>query len=200
VADGNRVSLGTFGHFLEGIGHMSAVTPRRALEQSAEYWGVDLYREYDVGDDEPLQLYHPEYFDDDTQQAYDELMLEVESWEHEDVPVYDAFGRPVMDADGAPKTVSQLKTPHRKIIDGKLVLQNFNVEMCKAMWGEEGYKRFKAAGGSANQVAVDLREMQVEFQKLMKERLKADPKSRNGAAGTQGLSDADRNGPAGQES
>lgn len=171
---------------------MAALTPREALEQSAEYWGVDLFKEYDVGNGEVLQLCHPEYFDDETQASYDALMLEVEGWDHEEVPVYDAFGRPVTDADGAPKTVSQLKTPHRKTEDGKAVVRNFNIEMCKAIWGAASYKKFKAAGGSANQVAVDLREMQTEFQKLVRERLKADPKSRNGVADAEGLLDGDR--------
>lgn len=170
---------------------MPALSPRKALEQSAEYWGVDLFKEYDVGGGETLELYHPEYFDDDTQEAYDELMLEVETWEHEDIPVYDAFGRPVVDPDGSPKTTSQLKTPHRKLVDGKPSRRNFNIEVCKAIWGEEGYKKFKASGGSANQVAVDLREMQIEFQKLARERLKADPKSRDGVAAAGGLSDRD---------
>lgn len=168
---------------------MPALNPRKALEQSAEYWGVDLFKEYDVGDDEPLQLYHPEYFDDETQEAYDQLMLNVETWDHTDVPVYDALGRQVIDGDGKPQTVSQLKTPHRQTVNGKPVRKNFNAELCKAIWGEEGYKKFQAAGGSANQVAVDLREMQIEFQKLARERLKADPKSRDGAAGTEGLLD-----------
>lgn len=169
---------------------MSALTPRQALEQSAEYWGVELYKEYQV-DGEVLQLCHPEYFDDDTQAAYDSLMLEAESWDHEDVPVYDAFGRQVLDQDGTPKTVSQLKTPHRKTDGDKTVLKNFNVELCKAIWGKEGYGKFKAAGGSANQVAVDVREMQTEFQKLVRERLKADPKSRDGVAVAEGSSDSD---------
>jgi hypothetical protein len=71
------------------------------------------------------------------------------------------------------------------------VRQNFNIEVCKAIWGEEGYKKFKASGGSANQVAVDLREMQIEFQKLARERLKADPKSRTGAESLAGLPGAD---------
>jgi hypothetical protein len=170
---------------------MPALSPRKALEQSTEYWGVDLFKEYDVGGGEALQLYHPEYFDDDTQEAYDDLMLEVETWDHEDVPVYDAFGRLVIDADGKPHTVNQLKTPHRKTVGGKPVRRNFNIEVCKAIWGEEGYKKFTASGGSANQVAVDLREMQIEFQKLARERLKADPKSRSGAQGPAGLPDAD---------
>lgn len=170
---------------------MPALSPRKALEQSAEYWGVDLFKEYDVGGGEALQLYHPEYFDDDTQEAYDELMLEVESWDHEDVPLYDAFGRQVIDADGKPQTTSQLKTPHRKTVGGKPVRQNFNIEVCKALWGDDGYQKFKASGGSANQVAVDLREMQIEFQKLARARLQADPKSRAGVTGAEGLPDAD---------
>jgi hypothetical protein len=169
---------------------MPALTPRDALEQSAEYWGVDLFKEYQVGD-EVLQLVHPEYFDDDTQAAYDGLMLEAESWDHEDVQVYDAFGRPVVDADGKPKTVSQLKTPHRKTEGDATVLKNFNVEMCKALWGARNYSKFKAAGGSANQVAVDLKEMQTEFQKLVRERLKADPKSRSGTGAAEGALDSD---------
>jgi hypothetical protein len=168
---------------------MPALSPIKALEQSAEYWGVDLFKEYDVGDGDVLQLYHPEYFDDDTQEAYDELMLDVETWDHEDVPVYDALGRQVIDADGKPQTVSQLKTPHRKTVGKMVQRKNFNVEVCKAVWGEEGYKKFRAAKGSANQVAVDLREMQIEFQKLARERLKADPKSRDGVAGAEGLPD-----------
>lgn len=156
--------------------------PDAARDQAAEYWGI-APKSYDVGKGETLVLPHPEFLTDEQQLAYDQLKLLSESWDHEEVLERDGIGQPVYNPKtGEPIIRRILKEPHREIdADGKpKLVENFNIQLCKIFWGAEGYAKFKAAGGFANQVGVDLAEMRTEFQKLARERLNAGPKSRRG--------------------
>lgn len=154
-----------------------AVSPQEAREQAAASQGFLASKYYDVGNGEKLELPHPEFFDDDTQAKYDQLKLDSESWDHEEVErsnpltgeivIHPETGKPVVDR--------RLALPHRKSDeDGKpKLVENFNVQMCKILWGAAGYEKFKKAGGRANQIAVELQLMQQRF----RDRLDADPKS-----------------------
>jgi hypothetical protein len=156
-----------------------AQTPQQARDQASESFGFLASKLYDLGGGETLELPHPEFFDDDQQAAYDALQLESETWDHDEIErsnpltgeiiVHPETGKPVVDR--------RLKVPHRKTVDGATTLmENFNIRVCKILWGPAGYKKFKAAGGRANQVAVDLRMMQVNY----RARVDADPKSASG--------------------
>lgn len=161
-----------------GVGQ-HPLAPDAAREQSAEYWGIKTSKSYDVGNGETLLLPHPEFLDDETQLAYDKLKLESESWDHDEVLERDALGQVVANPKtGDPVTRRIMLEPHRKTdADGKVQLVvNFNIQLCQIFWGADGYKKFKAAGGFANQVAVDLSELRIEFQKRARERLTANPK------------------------
>lgn len=167
------------------------LSPQLAREQASESLGFLASRFYDVGNGETLELPHPEYFDDDQQAAYDQLKLDSESWVHEEydranpltgeIIIHPETGKPVKDR--------RILLPHRELNgDGKpKLVENFNVQMCKTLWGNAGYKKFKAAGGRANQVAVDLKIMQLRFQ----ERLDSDPKSEGRDVATEEVPDQD---------
>jgi hypothetical protein len=157
------------------------LSPEAAREQAAEYWGIKTFKEYDVGNGEKLTLPHPEFLDDDQQLAHDQLKLDMESWDHEDELEHDALGQIVLHPKTGDAIIHRVlkSNPHRKTgEDGKVELKNYNIELCKIFWGAEGYAKFKAAGGNANQVAVDLSELRIEFQKRARERLQSDPKRR----------------------
>lgn len=165
-----------------------ALTPQQAREQAAESLGFLSSKFYDIGGGEKLELQHPEYFDDDVQAGYDKLKFDSESWDHEEVErsnpltgeivIHPETGKPVVDR--------RISTPHRKTVGNKTELvENFNVQLCKVFWGAEGYAKFKKAGGRANQVAVDLKTMQIKFQ----ERVDADPKSSDGDVAAEEVSD-----------
>lgn len=154
-------------------------TPQQARDQASESFGFLASKFYNIGNGETLELPHPEYFDDDQQAAYDALQLEAESWDHDEVEranpltgeviVHPETGKPVKDR--------RMLVPHRKTVDGVThLVENYNVQLCKILWGADGYAKFRKAGGRANQVAVELRLMQTKF----KERLSADPKSAAG--------------------
>lgn len=174
----------------EKVDYSAPVTPKEARAQAAEAGGFLSSRFYKV-DGGVLELPHPEFFDDDLQAGYDALKFESESWDHEeieranpltgDIIVHPETGKPVVDR--------RLMQPHRKTVGKKTELvENFNVQFCKLLWGDEDYARFKAAGGRANQVMVDLQLMQRAY----KERLAADPKSSGGDVVDASVSDEDR--------
>lgn len=167
------------------------VSPEEARAQAAEAGGFMASRFYKVADGELLELPHPEFFGDELQAGYDQLKFESESWEHDEVErsnpltgeivVHPKTGEPVVDR--------RLLVPHRKIVDGTTVLvENFNVQFCKLLWGKAGYLKFKQAGGRANQVMVDLQFMQRRY----KERQFADPKSAGGDVADPAVADEDR--------
>lgn len=170
-----------------------ALSPAEAREQAAEAMGFLASKFYDVGNGEKLELPNPEFFDDDQQAAYDALKLESKSWDHEDIVARNPLtGEVIFDPKtGEPVVDHVMCQPNRKTDENgnvKLV-ENFNVQLCKILWGDAGYAKFKAAGGRANQVMVDLQLMQ----RKLRARMRTDPKSADGGVAGSAVSDRDRN-------
>jgi hypothetical protein len=140
--------------------------PLEAREQAAEYLGFMTGIQLDLGDGQVFEVPNSGLLDDDQQIAYDQLQASLDDCDHEDVEIRDDDGKVV-------RTESRLKDPHRK--DGKL-LEPYNIRLCKALFGEQGYQRFKAAGGRASDVGIYWTQMNRQLQ----ERRLADAKSRLG--------------------
>jgi hypothetical protein len=144
--------------------------PVEAREQAAEYLGFMAGKSLDLGDGEPFEIPNPGLLDDDQQVAYDELQASLEDLDQEDVEI-----RPGI-------TESRPKDPHR--IDGKL-LEPYNIRLCKALFGEQGYQRFKAAGGRSADVGIYWTQMS----RQLTERIKSDSKSADGGGAVGAVSD-----------
>jgi hypothetical protein len=150
--------------------------PAEAREQAAEYLGFMASIQLDLGDGTMFEVPNPGLLDDDQQVAFDELQASLEDLDHEDVQI--------RGDDGKLRTESRPKDPHRK--DGKL-LEPYNIRLCKALFGEQGYQRFKAAGGRAADVGIYWSQMN----KQLRDRRAADSKSVPGDGAVGPLSDGD---------
>ena len=151
------------------------LSPREAREQAAECLGFMASQPIQIGD-EVFEVPHPSLLDDDQQNRYDELQLSLEDLER---------WPDIKDSDGNVLRQGDLKDPHRTK-DGKLV-ESYNIRLAKALFGEAGYKKFKAGGGSGNTVAA----IWFQMQRLLSERVNEDSKSmgRDSAVGELSASD-----------
>jgi hypothetical protein len=146
-----------------------------AREQSAEYLGFLVSERIITSKGEVFEIPNQSLLDDEQQQRYDELELELESWDrHPDV----------LDDDGKIKVRGELKVPYRK--DGKLV-EHYNIQLAKVIFGDR-YEAFKAAGGRAADVWVTW----IKMNKVVAERRAADSKSREGDSAVAALPEADK--------
>ena len=155
-------------------GNRAAVSTREAKEQAAEYFGftASVYVEGKSGD--IYEIPSPGMLDDDQQERWDELQFLLESCDRSDDIVV-----PEREVDGVvipARTIQgDLKTPYR--INGELLKPTYNARLAIALFGEEGYEKFKADGGSGNQVALEWARMNKEYM----ERVEADSKSADGS-------------------
>lgn len=109
--------------------------------------------------------------DDDQQVRWDNLQYEMQSWDRED-PIVLPENR-LEDGTLIPSRVikGDYVTPYQR--DGVLISPPYNIRLAMALFGEEGYRKFKAEGGRSSDVALAVRQMMDEFNK----RLDDDPKS-----------------------
>ena len=135
-------------------------SPLEARQQAAEAQGFAASAEIKAGD-EVFEIPQRGLMDDDQAERMAELELETESWDHED-DVTLSNGTVVPGA---------LKRPYRK--NGKLIKPAYPVRVAIALWGEEKYARYKAAGGQATDVTAAL----AQLDRRLQERADADPKS-----------------------
>lgn len=149
---------------------MNSRSPQQAREQAAEYLGFTASTTIRAGGQD-YEIPNPALLDDDQQERYNELQFELETWDRD---------RDLLDDNGNVLVRGQLKTPYRK--GGKLVKPPYAVQLAIALWGEDRYKSYKAAGGIANQILVEWNLMNRQFE----ERLTRDPKS---AGSTEDLED-----------
>lgn len=131
-----------------------------AREQAAEYLGYVASEKIRTPRGDVFEIPNPSLLDDDQQQRYDQLQLDVESWDRHD---------DVLNDDGSVKTRGAIKEPARK--DGELV-ENYNIQLAKAIFGDR-YEAFKAAGGRANDVSF----FWAKMNKTIADRRAADSKS-----------------------
>lgn len=162
----------------------SAPTPQEARDQVADDLGFAAAFAIDIGNGESVEIPYPGLLDDDQQQRYNELQAELEDLDTDDVPLVDDEGVPVLDADGNPRVRKVVKEPHRR--KGKL-LEPYTVRLCKALFGEAGYARLKAAGVRAN----DINAYWIRMHRQYEERLAADSKSAGSTLGVASVSRRD---------
>jgi len=135
-------------------------SPLEARQQAAESQGFAASLEIKAGD-EVFEVPQRGLLDDDQAERLAELELETESWDH---------GPDVTLSDGT-VIPGQLLRPYRK--NGKLVKPAYPVRVAVALWGEEKYARYKAAGGRAADVTAAL----AQLDKRVEERAGDDSKS-----------------------
>lgn len=156
------------------------ISPAEARQQASEYLGFTASTEIVLESGEVFEIPNPGLLDDDQQERFEELQAELDTFDHNEVEV------PIIEytvetrADGTtfsePTVVGHrtervlLTNPHRK--DGNPVKPPYNVRLAIALWGEDGYERYKAGGGRSNQIALEWTRMNREFMA----RDNADPK------------------------
>lgn len=149
-------------------------SPLEARQQAAEAQGFAASLEIKAGD-ETFEVPQRGLMDDDQAERLAELELETESWDHEpDVTLANGTVLP-----------GQLKRPYRK--NGKLIKPAYPVRVAIALWGEEKYNRYKAAGGRAADVTAAL----AQLDKRLSDRADADPKSVGDASEDQTVAEGD---------
>lgn len=156
------------------------VSPEQAREQAAEYLGFTASTEIVLESGEVFEIPNPGLLDDDQQERFEALQAELDTFDHDEVEVpvveYTVETRSDGSTYSEPKIVGHrtertlLTNPHRK--DGVPVKPPYNVRLAIALWGEDGYKRYKAGGGRANQIALEWTRMNREFMA----KVESDPK------------------------
>jgi len=135
-------------------------SPLEARQQAADAQGFAASLEIKAGD-EVFEVPQRGLLDDDQAERLAELDIETESWDR----------NPDITLDNGTVLPGPLKRPYRK--NGKLVKPSYAVRVAIALWGEEKYARYKAAGGRASDVTAAL----AQLDRRLTERADADPKS-----------------------
>lgn len=138
-------------------------SPKAAREAAAEAQGFLASVEIVAGGD-TYEIPQRGLLDDDQAERLAELELETETWDRE----------PDVTLPSGTVVRGQLKRPYRK--NGKLVKPSYPVRVAIALWGEEKYNRYKAAGGRSADVTAALALMDQRVQ----ERERDDSKSVGG--------------------
>lgn len=149
-----------------------AVSPKAAREQAAEYHGFAASVEIEIGD-EIFEIPNPSLMDDDQQERFNDLNAEIERiCDREDdieIPEHTTEEGSVFPA----RTLrGELKQPYT--VDGEPLRPAYNTRLAVVLFGEEGYKRFKAGGGRSNQIALIWGQMNREFEARQKLDAKSD--------------------------
>lgn len=133
---------------------------KEAREQATEFLGMLASVAIKADNGEVFEIPNPSLLDDEQQQRYDALQLEAEGYDrHPDIK----------DEDGNIIRKGALQEPLRK--NGKPV--DYNLKLAKAIFGEDTYKRFKAAGGRASDIGLFWGQMN----QLLVKRMDRDSKS-----------------------
>jgi hypothetical protein len=105
-----------------------------AADQACEYFGFLSYEELDLGDNgEPLKIPNPQLLPPELRKRFDECRMSFEDCDRE----------PDVELPGGGVIKGDYLDPRRR--DGELVDPPYEVELAKAIWGEDGYRRFEAA-------------------------------------------------------
>jgi hypothetical protein len=151
-----------------------------AREQADEYESLFGSTELELDDDSTIKIPpHPDYgmLDDDAMAAYEQLQFEADTeYEREEdiyIPEQRLKDRETGQETGVvlpPSTQrGSLKTPYRRLVDGKSVLVTppHSVQVVKAVLGDVEYKRLREGGKSSgdvwrvwNEQALKVRERQ----------------------------------------
>ena len=160
-----------------------AVSPKMAREQAAEYHGFAAGVEIQIGD-EIFEIPNRSLLDDDQQERVNELDYRIQrDCDREDDIVIaehtteDGIKYPAKTIRG------DVKYPYT-VNGGEPLKPAYNTQLAIALFGEDGYAKFKAGGGRSNQIALTWGQMNREFEA----RQKKDPKSDGGIGNSPSLS------------
>lgn len=165
------------------------LTPQEAADQAAEYNSFLAPVDIKIGD-EVFRIPHPANLDDEQQERYDELQFRIEQCDKE--PDLHVPKRTVTEADGSVVVTEAHSIPGERILipyrmNGELLKPSYNVQLAIAIWGEEGYERYKAGGGRSVQIGLEWRRMTDEMGKRKAE----DSKSSDGTVVLEAVPDSD---------
>lgn len=144
---------------------LDPVSLSEARDQAAESLGLmkSVYVKAE-NSDEKFEIPNPSMLDDDQQQRYDQMQLDIEGLDR---------APDLTDENGKVIRQGEVLEPYRK--NGKLV-DSHGVMLAKAIFGDAGYKKFKAAGGRSSDVTLVWWQMNAALAKKRKE----DSKSNDG--------------------
>lgn len=169
----------------KNLPHTSSKAAREAREQAEAYDSLLADTELTLEDGSTIKIPpHPDLgmLDDDRMEAYEELMIEVESYDRE--PDMFIPEQRLRDPETGKETgvvlpadtrEGALKRPYRK--DGQLIKPPHSVKVVQAVLGEIEYKRLREGGYSAKDVWRIWGRQGLD----LKERQAADPKSDGGS-------------------
>lgn len=105
-----------------------------AAEQACDHFGFLAYEQLDLGDDgPPLKIPNPQLLPPEMRRKFDTVRMSFEDCDREpDVPL-----------PGGTTIPGEYKDPRRR--KNVLVDPPYEVELAKAIWGEDGYARFEKA-------------------------------------------------------
>lgn len=139
-----------------------AVSPKVAREQAAEYHGFAASVEIEIGE-EIFEIPNPSLLDDDQQERFNDLNAEIErDCDREDDIEIPEHTTPEGTTFPAKTIRGDLKQPYT--VDGVPLKPPYNTRLAVALFGEDGYRRFKAGGGRSNQIALAWGQMNREFE------------------------------------
>lgn len=138
---------------------------QEAKEQAADYFGFTASAFIQTSDGKVWEIPNPGLMDDDQQERWEELQFILEGCDRDEIVIQATATEPERKYEG------ELLTPYRK--DGELLKPPYNVRLAQCLFGDKGYKEYKAGGGIANQIALEWARMNREYQ----ERVSVDPKS-----------------------
>ncbi len=152
---------------------MSRVTKtvQEAKDQAAEYFGFAASTYIQTDDGKVWEIPNPGLMNDDQQERWEDLQYELQSFDRDEDLVFPEHK--LEDGTVVPerRIEGDLLVPYRK--NGERMKPSYNIRLAKVLFGEDGYEEYKAAGGIANQIALEWARMNAEYQA----RVKTDPKS-----------------------
>lgn len=162
---------------------------RAAREQAKAYNSVFAPRTLELDNGDTIDIPpHPNLrmLDDDRQEAYEELLFEIESYDREPdiyIPEQKLDNGVILPAETRRGALLQ---PYRK--DGELVKPPYTIRVVQACLGDDIYARLRAGGKNAADVWRIWNEQGME----LTERHDADPKSNGGTSNLATVSPSDR--------
>jgi hypothetical protein len=127
---------------------------KAAMEQNAEFFGFDLCDRIRISDAEVLDIYYRELLDAPTKKRVEQVYSDYEHCDRHDVEY--------TDTEGNKQTIKgPFKEPREK--DGEIFDLDEHVSV--ALWGQEQYDRFIAAGGPPGLVRLTWERMRRQIEK-----------------------------------
>lgn len=131
------------------------VKPEEAAAHAAQYLGVMRGVRFTLGDNDEWELPNPAFLKPDQRARYKEHQKYMKSMDKESVP------HPIIEG----KMVEQYIYPYEK--DGEIVDED--ELLCKALMGDDVYKKFIDAGGAPGQIQVHWNVMNRQLARRMAE-------------------------------